>query len=190
MITWRWTGRWSEGDRYYNVQNTEVWTEKKQTKKKLSTQLIPEPPGSSTHLLTNQLWLKPFANDHYLQHTMLYIKEPDRWKQQFEASTKCYKTFKNLTSSEPTAWWRMGRKNYGVKGGGLIAPSTSCKAEEGVRFCIHGYHTPIQPLVAVALVIAILVTLIVTMLMVAVAAILILRAAHAKWLLDGHLLSS
>lgn len=29
----------------------------------------------------------------------------------FEASTKCYKTFKNLTSSEPTAWWRMGRKD-------------------------------------------------------------------------------
>lgn len=38
--------------------------------------------------------------------------------------------------------------------------------------------------------IAILVTMFVSMLMVAIATILILRAAHTQWLLDGHLLSA
>lgn len=28
----------------------------------------------------------------------------------YEAFTKCYKTLKDLTPSEPTAWWRIGRK--------------------------------------------------------------------------------
>lgn len=72
----------------------------------------------------------------------------------------------NLTPSEPTAWWWMGRKDLKrflwVKRRGPIMPFTNYK------------------LITIALVIAVLVTVFVSVLMVPITPILVLRAAHTK----------
>lgn len=93
-----------------------------------------------------------------------------------ESSTKCYKTFKELPPSVTPAWWRMGRKDE-KRGRQKRTNSTEDQLQGSA-------------LVAITLVIAVLVTVFVSMLVVAITTILVFRAAHAKRLLDGHLLSA